>query len=101
MARFGLGLRSKVIVLSCFLFVLPWLGYEYVWKWKSTYVKDKKKPWWAPRALATALHERPALFENASQFTDKVEKGRDLYAYSIDNAIRLDGEWVIGSLIKS
>ncbi|MCF2862860.1 proteobacterial dedicated sortase system histidine kinase [Pseudoalteromonas sp. Cnat2-41] len=93
MARFGLGLRSKVIVLSCFLFVLPWLGYEYVWEMEKYLRKGQEKTLvGTTRALATALHERPALFENASQFTDKVEKGRDLYAYSIDNAIRLDGE---------
>ncbi|MEO2268086.1 proteobacterial dedicated sortase system histidine kinase [Pseudoalteromonas sp. YIC-656] len=93
MSRFGLGLRSKVILLSCFLFVLPWLGYEYVWEMEKYLREGQEKTLvGTTRALATALHERPALFENASEFTDKVEKGRDLYAYNINNAIRLDGE---------
>ncbi|MFY8273500.1 proteobacterial dedicated sortase system histidine kinase [Pseudoalteromonas sp. SSDWG2] len=93
MTRWGLGLRSKVILLSCFLFVLPWLGYEYVWEMEKYLRKGQEKTLvGTTRALATALHERPALFENASEFTDKVEKGRDLYAYNINNAIRLDGE---------
>ncbi|WP_105200248.1 proteobacterial dedicated sortase system histidine kinase [Pseudoalteromonas sp. T1lg10] len=93
MARFGLGLRSKVVLLSCFLLVLPWLGYEYVWEMEKYLRQGQEKTLvGTTRALATALHERPALFENASEFTAKVEKGRDLYAYQINNAIRLDGE---------
>ena len=93
MARFGLGLRSKVVLLSCFLLVLPWLGYEYVWEMEKYLREGQEKTLvGTTRALATALHERPALFANASEFTDKVEKGRDLYAYNINNAIRLDGE---------
>ena len=43
------------------------------------------------RALATALHERPKLFDSQASFLDTVVKGRDLYAYPIDEAVHLDG----------
>lgn len=93
MRGINLGLRSKFILLSCFLFLLPWLSYQYVWEMEK-YLRQGQEQTLVgtTRALATALHERPALFENTSQFTDKVEKGRDLYAYNLTNPIRLDGK---------
>mgnify|MGYP003681879052 FL=1 len=44
------------------------------------------------RALATALHERPALFDEQTNFLDQVVKGRDLYAYNLKSPIQLDGK---------
>ena len=91
MLRFGL--RSKFIVLSCFLFLLPWLGYEYVWEMEKFLRKGQEKTLvGTTRALATALHERPALFDSQTNFLDQVVKGRDLYAYNLSNPIQLDGK---------
>ena len=44
------------------------------------------------RAVATALHERPALFDTQSSFLADVEPGKDLYAHKIIDPIRLDGK---------
>lgn len=91
MLRFGL--RSKFIVLSCFLFLLPWLGYEYVWEMEKFLRQGQEKTLvGTTRALATALHERPALFDSQSNFLEQVVKGRDLYAYNLSNPIQLDGK---------
>ncbi len=91
MLRFGL--RSKFILLSCFLFLLPWLGYEYVWEMEKFLRQGQEKTLvGTTRALATALHERPALFDSQSNFLDQVVKGRDLYAYNLSNPIQLDGK---------
>ncbi|MGO2012494.1 MAG: proteobacterial dedicated sortase system histidine kinase [Pseudoalteromonas sp.] len=91
MIRFGL--RSKFILLSCFLFLLPWLGYEYVWEMEKFLRKGQEKTLvGTTRALATALHERPALFDSQTNFLDQVIKGRDLYAYNLSNPIQLDGK---------
>ena len=91
MLRFGL--RSKFIVLSCFLFLLPWLGYEYVWEMEKFLRQGQEKTLvGTTRALATALHERPALFDEQTNFLDQVIKGRDLYAYNLKNPIQLDGK---------
>ncbi|HAG39535.1 MAG TPA: proteobacterial dedicated sortase system histidine kinase, partial [Pseudoalteromonas sp.] len=85
MLRFGL--RSKFILLSCFLFLLPWLGYEYVWEMEKFLRQGQEKTLvGTTRALATALHERPALFDEQTNFLDQVVKGRDLYAYNLKNA---------------
>ena len=91
MLRFGL--RSKFIFLSCFLLLLPWLGYEYVWEMEKFLRQGQEKTLvGTTRALATALHERPALFDPQNNFLDQVIKGRDLYAYNLNNPIQLDGK---------
>lgn len=43
------------------------------------------------RSVATALHERPALFDSQSAFLKTVRPGTDLYAPPIPTAIQLDG----------
>ncbi|MDN3488164.1 MULTISPECIES: proteobacterial dedicated sortase system histidine kinase [unclassified Pseudoalteromonas] len=91
MLRFGL--RSKFILLSCFLFLLPWLGYEYVWEMEKFLRQGQEKTLvGTTRALATALHERPALFDEQTNFLEQVVKGRDLYAYNLNSPIQLDGK---------
>ncbi|QIR14814.1 proteobacterial dedicated sortase system histidine kinase [Shewanella aestuarii] len=88
-----LGLRAKVILLSLFLLCLPWLGYEYVWEMEKYLRHGQEKTLeGTTQALATALHERPKLFDNQASFLTQVEKGRDLYAYPLSGPIQLDGK---------
>ena len=87
------GLRSQIILLSCFLALLPWLGYEYVWEMEKYLRQGQEKTLvGTTRALATALHERPKLFDHQASFLDQVVKGRDLYAYNLPSRIQLDGK---------
>ena len=92
-----IGLRTKVVVLSSFLLLLPWLGHQYVAEMENFLRLGQEKNLVATsRALATALHDRPKLFDSQASFLDSVEKGRDLYAYNIVGPIQLDGklpEW--------
>ncbi len=87
------GLRSKVAILSLFLLCLPWLGYQYVWEMEK-YLRygQEKTLEGTTQALATALHERPNLFDIQASFLTQVEQGRDLYAYPLAGAIQLDGK---------
>ena len=45
------------------------------------------------RAVATALHERPALFDSQSAYLKDVRPGTDLYAPPIPAPIQLDGKF--------
>ncbi len=95
LAKFHLrfGLRAKLLLLSSFLFTIPWLGYEYVWEMEKYLRQGQEKTLVGTvRAVATALHERPKLFDSQASFLPDVKAGRDLYAYPIVNAVRLDGE---------
>jgi dedicated sortase system histidine kinase len=44
------------------------------------------------RAVATALHERPRLFDNQSAYLTDVKPGTDLYAHKIAYPLQLDGK---------
>jgi len=86
------GLRSKLLLLSGFLFTIPWFGYQYVWEMEK-YLRfgQEQTIIGTARALATALHERPNLFNNQASFLPNVEQGKDLYGYQLKQAIQLDG----------
>ncbi|NMP32420.1 proteobacterial dedicated sortase system histidine kinase [Thalassotalea sp. M1531] len=89
-----LGLRAKLVILSCFLFTIPWFGYQYVWEMEKylRYGQEQTLVGTA-RALATALHDRPNLFNNQASFLPNVEKGKDLYGFKIKQPIQLDGKY--------
>lgn len=86
------GLRSQLFLLSCFLFTIPWFGYQYVWEMEK-YLRfgQEQTIIGTARALATALHERPNLFNNQASFLPNVEQGKDLYSYQLSQPIQLDG----------
>ena len=81
------------MVLSLFLFTIPYLGYNYVWELEQ-YLRNGQEQTMigTARAVATALHERPALFDSQSAYLQDVRPGTDLYALPIPSPIRLDGE---------
>ncbi len=88
-----IGLRTKLLFLSAFLFVIPLLGYQYVWEMeKYLRVGQEKTLVGTVRAVATALHERPKLFDKQASFLPSVQTGRDLYAHPVVDPIRLDGK---------
>ncbi|MGB0937811.1 MAG: proteobacterial dedicated sortase system histidine kinase [Colwellia sp.] len=86
------GLRSKLLLLSSFLFVIPWFGYQYVWEMEK-YLRfgQEQTLVGTARALATALHERENLFNKQASFLPSVEQGKDLYSYRLTQAIQLNG----------
>lgn len=90
--HFRFGLRTKLLLLSSFLFAIPWFGYQYVWEMEK-YLRfgQEQTIIGTARALATSLHERPKLFNNQASFLPNVEKGKDLYGYQLSQAINLDG----------
>lgn len=90
--KWRFGLRSKLLLLSGFLFTIPWFGYQYVWEMEK-YLRygQEQTIIGTARALATAMHERANLFNNQASFLPSVEKGKDLYSYGLSAPIQLDG----------
>lgn len=65
--RFALGIRAQLaLVLTVFL-AIPWLGYAYVQELER-FLRESQERTLAgmAQAVATALHDRPALFAKAS-----------------------------------
>ncbi len=93
MPNIRVGIRLKLLFLSLFLFAIPFLGYQYVWELES-YLRlgQEQTLVGTARSVATALHERPALFERQSSYLSDVKPGTDLYAHKLNAPIRLDGD---------
>ena len=56
------SIRLQLLVLSLFLFTIPWLGYRYVWELEQ-YLRTGQEQTMigTARAVATALHEQQAV----------------------------------------
>ncbi|OAN11723.1 proteobacterial dedicated sortase system histidine kinase [Photobacterium jeanii] len=91
--KLATGLRTKVILISSLLLALPWLGYKYVWEMEKLLRQGQEQTLiGTTRAVATALNERPNLFNDQASFLSSVKLGRDLYAYELHSPIQLDGQ---------
>jgi hypothetical protein len=57
------GIRTKIVVLSSFLLLLPYLGYQYVWEMETVLRQGQEQTLMGTaRAFAMGMNDRPALF---------------------------------------
>ncbi len=83
------GIRAKLVFVSSFLLVIPWLGYLYILEMEEYLSRAQEQTvLGTARALAAALSERPELF-NASSYSRATE-GRDLYVYPVFYPLAID-----------
>ena len=76
------GIRSKLVFLSSFLLVIPWLGYQYILGMEDYLRRGQEQTvLGTAQALATALNERPELFNEGSY--SPATRSEDLYVYPI------------------
>lgn len=82
------GIRSKLVFLSSFLLVIPWLGYQYILEMEDVLRRGQEQTvLGTAQALATALNERPELFNEGNY--SPATRGEDLYVYPIYSPINL------------
>tara|TARA_R110001583_G_scaffold16561_7_gene67792 strand:+ start:2711 stop:5020 length:2310 start_codon:yes stop_codon:yes gene_type:complete len=87
------GLRTKVILLASFFLILPWLGYQYILEMENFLRQGQEQTLMGTtRAVATALHERPTLFNTQASSLNELQDGKDLYAYDISSPLSIDGK---------
>jgi len=83
------GIRFKLVFLSSFLLVIPWLGYQYILEMEQVLRRGQEQiVLGTAQALATALNERPELFDEGSY--SPARRSEDLYVYPIFSALSLD-----------
>ncbi|WP_100658623.1 proteobacterial dedicated sortase system histidine kinase [Alteromonas flava] len=87
-------IRAQLLLMSVFLLAIPYVGYQYVWELES-YLRTGQEQTMigTARAIASALHEREALFDSPATKRESVRPGTDLYAVPIRQAIKLDGDF--------
>ena len=83
------GIRFKLVFLSSFLLVIPYLGYQYILEMESYLQRGQEQTvLGTAQALATALNERPELFDEGSY--SPARRTEDLYVYPIFYPLELD-----------
>src|SRR5260370_19826135 len=62
--RVALGIRAQLLLVLTVFLAIPWLGYEYV-RELERFLRDAQEKTLAgtAQAVATALHDRPRLFD--------------------------------------
>ena len=88
------GIRFKLVFLSSFLLVIPWLGYQYILEMEDYLRRGQEQTvLGTAQALATALNERPELFDEGSY--TPARRSEDIYVYPVYSPLSLDD----GSLV--
>ncbi len=83
------GIRAKLVCMSSVLLVIPWLGYQYILEMEQYLSRGQEQTvLGTAQALATALSERPELF-NESLFS-RARQAQDLYVYPIFYPLEID-----------
>jgi two-component system, OmpR family, sensor histidine kinase ChvG len=83
------GIRSKLVFLSSFLLVIPWLGYQYILEMESYLIQGQEQTvLGTAQALATALNERPELFDES--IYGPAARSEDLYVYPVFSPLSLN-----------
>src|SRR5688572_13721568 len=80
-----LGLRSKLVLFSSFLLVLPWLGYKYILEMEHYLNRAQEQVVLSTaQALATALGERTEIFRSGQ---NQENTSSSLYVYPVTHAL--------------
>ncbi len=88
------GIRFKLVFLSSFLLVIPWLGYQYILEMEDYLRRGQEQTvLGTARALATALNERPELFDEGSYSVAR--ESNDLYVYPVFYPLSLDDSTLV------
>ncbi len=86
------GIRSKLLLVSLVLLAVPWVGISFVQEMERFLRQGHEQSVAATaQAVATALHDRPKLFEAQPSAATAWQEPGDLYLFSLPNAIDLDG----------
>ncbi|TRX53849.1 proteobacterial dedicated sortase system histidine kinase [Thalassomonas sp. M1454] len=93
MKKLRLNLTVKLMLVASLLLAIPFVGYYYVDDMEELLRKGQEQNLMGnARGLATALHERPNLFNKHASFLDKLTTGKDFFPTEINTAIKLDGK---------
>jgi len=90
--RFGLSIRAKMLLVSCVLFAIPWIAYLYAGELERILRENQEVAVLnTGRAIATALNDRPSLFNALGRDGSTTDGPNDIVAYKLPRPIGLDG----------
>lgn len=91
MPRLALSIRVKMLLVSSVLLAIPWIAYQYATELERILRENQEQAVVnSARAIATALNDRPSLFQGPAR--DAVtDETTSLFAHKLTRAIELDG----------
>ncbi|MFT6047193.1 MAG: two-component system sensor histidine kinase ChvG [Arenicella sp.] len=90
--RANFSIRTKLLLVSLLLLLIPWMSYVYVRDMKSFLLSGQEDALsFTSRAIATVLHDRPELFTEASHIEANDSVDDEIYVFPLPNYINLDG----------
>ncbi len=96
---FRISIRSKLLLASLSLLVLPWLGYQYI-QGLETYLRSEQEQRLLDRVaiIASLMDDRHELFKSRPLHGKPDDIGNHIYVRPLRSAIQLDGyadDWSI------
>lgn len=96
--RLAISIRSKILLVSLTLLVIPGIGYQYI-KEMEAHLRTGQEESLLDRAriIASILNEQPELFKADEDVAPTVKKGRNLFVRPLASPIQLDGyieDWI-------
>ena len=90
--RFSISIRSKILLVSLTLLVIPGIGYQYI-KEMEAHLRTGQEKSLIDRAriVASILNEQPDLFKVQEDVTPTLKKGKHLFVRPLSSPIQLDG----------
>ena len=86
------GIRAKLLLASLALLAVPWIGVSFVQEMERFLRQGHEQSVAATaQAVATALHDKPKLFEPQPSVISPWHEAGDLYLFSLPSLIELDG----------
>src|SRR5256885_14339171 len=83
--RIALGIRAQLLLVLTVFLAIPWLGYEYV-RELERFLRDAQEKTLAgtAQAVATALHDRPRLFDAPAAPRESLAVERSQQSAAVD-----------------
>ncbi len=96
--RLAISIRSKILLVSLTLLVIPGIGYQYI-KEMEAHLRTGQEESLLDRAriIASILNEQPDLFKATEDVVPTVKKGQNLFVRPLASPIQLDGyieDWI-------
>ena len=90
-----LAIPAKLLLVSCLLLLIPWVGYLYVRELERLLLRVQEQGLVSTaRAVATALNDRPNVLLAGEVYSVPVSPDRDLRVPNLDRPIVVDGRSV-------
>ncbi len=90
--RLSLSLRTKLLLVSFTLLVIPWIGYQYVIE-MGTFLRQGQEESLATtvRAVSNLMNEHPEAFQRQADVITTAKSTRHIYVRPLKSEIVLDG----------